>query len=351
MNERVTSQSFEPVRDRRSRRAFIASVGVAGGIAAISGTFATQSPQSASPSTRSITVSDGKVAVRGGNVWYRVVGAGKGTPVLLLHGGPGIPSDYLQPLDALGDERPVVFYDQLGCGKSDRPDDTSLWRVERFVDELATVRRELGLNQVHLYGHSWGATLAVEYMLTKPEGVESLVLASPLISTPRWISDQDKYREALPKKIQEILNRHEKAGTTDSTEYADAAMQFYKRHLCRLDPYPEAIIKALEGEGRPVYRTMWGPSEFHATGNLKEYDLTDRLKEISTPTILTCGFFDEATPESTRYFQSLIPGAEMVVFQKSAHVPHLEETEEYLKCVRIFFDRVDKGSPADSKSE
>ncbi len=115
-----------------------------------------------SPPTKSIQPGEGHVTVNGGKIWYRIVGSGKGTPVLVLHGGPGFPSDYLQPLEALGDERPVVFYDQLGCGKSDRPEDPKLWRAQRFVEELAEVRNALGLERIHLYGHSWGTMLAVD---------------------------------------------------------------------------------------------------------------------------------------------------------------------------------------------
>src|SRR5262249_10200477 len=122
---------------------------------------------------RAPVVREGKVAVEGGNVWYRIVGADKpGVPLLILHGGPGIPHDYLEPLDALANERPVVFYDQLGCGNSDRPKDKSLWTIEQFVDELAKVRAALKLDRVHILGHSWGTILAVEYMLKqKRDGV------------------------------------------------------------------------------------------------------------------------------------------------------------------------------------
>jgi len=120
---------------------------------------------------------EGHVDVPGGRIWYRIVGSGARTPLLLLHGGPGAPSYYLNPLDKLADERPIVFYDQLGAGRADKPTDVNLWRVERFVEELARPRTALGLTQVHILGHSWGTMLAADYMLTKPTGVRSLILA------------------------------------------------------------------------------------------------------------------------------------------------------------------------------
>ena len=138
---------------------------------------------------------EGMIAVPGGRVWYQILGArSKAIPVLTLHGGPGVPHDYLEPLGALGGERPVIFYDQLGCGNSDKPDDESLWTIPRFVDELAVVRESLELEKVHLLGHSWGTMLAADYMLRKrPKGVMSLVLSGPALSATRWTADTRAY--------------------------------------------------------------------------------------------------------------------------------------------------------------
>lgn len=140
---------------------------------------------------------EGYVDVDGGRIWYRIVGSGTRTPLLLLHGGPGSPSYYLDPLDKLADERPVIFYDQLGSGKSDHPANPALWRTERFVDELPRLRAALSLNEVHILGHSWGSMLAVDYMLTRPSGVRSLVLASPCLSVTRWLSDAEALKKTL----------------------------------------------------------------------------------------------------------------------------------------------------------
>src|SRR6185295_11111472 len=125
---------------------------------------------------------EGRIEVPGGRIWYRIVGSGTKTPLLVLHGGPGMSSAYLSPLAALADERPVIFYDQLGAGRSDRPTDSTLWTVDRFVQEIPRIRQALGLREVHLYGHSWGTILAVEYLLTQPQGVRSVILSSPAIS-------------------------------------------------------------------------------------------------------------------------------------------------------------------------
>ena len=284
---------------------------------------------------------EGFIDVTGGKVWYRIAGSGDSIPLMVLHGGPGYPHDDLEALDELADQRPVVYYDQLGCGKSDRPDDLSLWKAERFVEELGQVRRALDLGRVHILGHSWGSMLATDYALTQPKGLVGLILASPPISVPRWLEDAEKLKATLPREVQEAIARHEAAGTVDSQEYEDATMEFNKRFVCRLDPWPEVMSKSEAGMGTVVYETMWGPTEFYMTGNLADYDRSSRLKEIKVPTLFTCGRFDEATPESTTWYQSLLPGSEIAIFEHSAHMTHLEEPDRYIRVVRDFLNRAE----------
>ena len=219
-------------------------------------------------------------------VWYRVVGAGAGDLLVLLHGGPGFPSDYLSPLVALGDDRPVVFYDQLGCGRSGRPIDSRLWRLERFVAELGSVLAGLNVTRYHLLGHSWGAMLALDYALGRPTGLCSLILASPPLSLRRWLADAARYRAALPEAVRKVLDTHEAAGTIDTDAYAEATQTYYARHVCRLDPWPEPLLRSGEGAGQEVYRAMWGSSEFVIDGNLGDYERVDRLPEACYPDTL-----------------------------------------------------------------
>ena len=287
-------------------------------------------------------IREGHIPVPGGRVWYKIVGSGDTIPLLVLHGGPGFPHNYLKPLESLSDERPVVFYDQLGCGNSDRPEDPNLWHTERFVEELAKVRQSLNLEQAHILGHSWGSMLATDYALTKPEGIMSLILASPCLSIPRWLEDVGTYRKQLPADVQEVLDRNEIAGTTESEEYEEAVMEFYRIHLCRMDPWPEVLEQTLVGAGLQVYHTMWGPSEFFMTGNLADYDRTSRVGELVVPTLFTCGRYDEASPDATAWYQSLIPQAEIAIFENSSHMPHLEEMELYLQVVREFLNGIDQ---------
>jgi proline-specific peptidase len=288
-------------------------------------------------------IQEGRIPVTGGNVWYYVVGAGRTVPLLTLHGGPGAGHDYLESLEALLDERPVVFYDQLGCGRSDQPDDTSLWRIERFVREVDEVRDALGLDRVHLFGQSWGGWLAIEYMLSNPEGVVSLTLASTSASTAEFVRGANRLIDELPADMRDALHRGDAEQVYDSPEYVAAMDEFYRRHVCRLDPWPNALQRTGANlEGNAVYLTMNGPNEFTVIGNLKDWDRTDRLSEITVPTLITVGRYDEIVPTCAETLQRGIANSEMHVFEQSGHCAHLEEPEKYNRILRDFLHRVEQ---------
>jgi L-proline amide hydrolase len=289
---------------------------------------------------------EGHLEFRGHKVWYLVVGEDSPgrLPLLTLHGGPGAAHDCIEPLQELAEHgRRVIFYDQLGCGRSDHPHDPSLWTVDLFLEELATVRAVLGLDRVHLFGLSWGGMLAMEYALRRPPGLESLVLASAPANMKSWMAEADRLRRALPAGVQETLRRHEADGTTDSPEYQDAMLVFYERHVCRRTPWPEPVRRSVEQlmANPEVYLTMNGPSEFHVTGTLQSWSVAERLNEISIPTLFTCGRYDECTPEMSAAIASAIPGAELVIFEESAHFAQAEEPERYRQVVATFLDRVE----------
>jgi proline iminopeptidase len=305
------------------------------------GTFALRAEEPGVKEMSYEAVEEGYIQVTGGRVWYRMVGADKpGIPLLVIHGGPGGTHDYMEPLTALSDERPVVFYDQLGSGNSDIPQDKLLWTVERFVHELADVRKTLDLKKVHILGQSWGTMLAVDYMLTRqPGGVKSMVLSAPCLSVSRWIADQRAYLAEMPRENREAVAKAEISGNFASRRYQDAVTAYYKLHLCLLDPWPESLMRTFEKMNTAIYEYMWGRSEFTVTGPLKDYERAERLADIKVPVLFTCGRYDEATPKSTAFYQSLLPGSELVVFEDASHVHHLEKQVEYIKTVRAFLSR------------
>lgn len=283
---------------------------------------------------------EGFISVAGGRVWYRSVGEG-GVPLLCLHGGPGFTHNYLEPLEDLADRRRVIFYDQLGCGRSDRPTDTSLWTVPHFVEELVTVREALGLDRLHLFGSSWGGMLAMQYTLDHQPPLESLILCGSPASMPRWIKECNELRAQLPSGDQEILDRHEAAGWTACPEYQGALITFYRRHVCRMDPWPPGFERSFAEAGNDVYHTMNGPSEFTVTGNFKDWDVTDRLGEIRVPTLILGGEHDEARPAHMRDMHERVPNSELVVFEEASHLCFYEKREEFMATVNDFLDRIE----------
>jgi proline iminopeptidase len=288
----------------------------------------------------SLEPGDGHLPVEGGSIFYRVVGSGTGTPLLLLHGGPGYTGHYLEPLGVLGDDRPVVVYDQLGSGRSDRVTEPELMDINRYVRELDSLRSALGLEEVHLFGHSWGAMLALEYLATDPSGIVSLTLASPVISIASWAADGAELLATLPETTRATIEAHEAAGTTSSQEYQDASFEFMVKYVFGMEPpFPPELDSAVAGYNPAVYETMWGPSEFSPTGNLQTFDRAELLNTLQMPVLFTAGRFDEARPETLEGFAQAVPNAEVRIFESSAHLPMLTERDAYAEAVRDFLRR------------
>ncbi len=308
-------------------------------------------------SVAAFPVREGTIPFKGYETWYRIVGEreepGK-LPLLLLHGGPGAAHDYLEALDAMAATgRRVIYYDQLGCGKSAIPESRpEMWTVDLFVEEVGVVREALGLERVHILGQSWGGMLGMEYALTDPAGLASLTIASSPASMIQWVEEANRLRAELPADVQEALLRHEAAGTTDDPEYHAAMDVFYARHVCRVQPVPEEVQRSFDqiGEHPEVYHTMNGPSEFHVVGTLKTWDILDQIGKIRVPTLITSGRHDEATPAISGAIHERIEGSRWEIFEDSSHMPHCEEPERYARVLDGFLSEVERGEgvwPAD----
>ena len=293
--------------------------------------------------------SEGRIPFKGYETWYQIWGEedapGK-FPLLCLHGGPGAAHDYLEAIAALTTTgRRVIFYDQLGCANSGIPESRpELWTVGLYVEEVDVVRQALGLERTHLLGQSWGGMLGMEYALTQPQGIVSLTIASSPCSMALWLEEANRLREDLPAEVQQTLLAHEAAGTTDSPEYEAAMSVFYRRHVCRTDPMPEPVQRSFAklAANPEVYHTMNGPSEFHVVGTLKTWDVCDRLGEITIPTLVTSGRFDEATLLIAETVTRGIPGAQWVVFEETSHMAHAEQPEAYIEVLDAFLGQVEE---------
>lgn len=313
-----------------TRRAAMATMGAAG--------LSACSPPKPKPKTpAALAVSEGRAAVPGGEIWWKKVGAGPKPPLLLLHGGPGAGHNCLLPMSALGDERPVIFYDQLGCGRADSPPDEKIYTIQRSVDEVDAVRKALGLEKIVLFGHSWGAMLAIEYLCQgRGVGVEKLVLGGALASVPQASAGMQRLLAALPDGKGQRLKALEAAGKQADPEYQAIVNLFYQTHLCRADPTGsfaqsgEVISKSI------AYRVMNGPNEFTITGVIKDWDRRKDLGLIKLPTLITTGEFDEVTLDCHETIRDGIAGSKLVVMKDCSHATMDEKPAEYNALVREF---------------
>lgn len=286
---------------------------------------------------------EGYLHLAGGKVWYKIVGSGDKTPLLLLHGGPGVPSYYLNPIAELGKDRPVIFFDQLGCGRSDRITDTNLMTVDHYVEEVKDLRDSLGLKNFYLYGQSWGTMLGTDFYLAHPEGIKALILSSSALSIKKWMEDAQKQIATLPDSIQEMIKVNEANKTYDSPDYQRAMKVYYEKYVARKLPWSADVDSALSDhqEGTNVYMYMEGPSEFTITGTLKTYDRTPDLGKLKLPVLYIVGDNDEANPETTKYYQSLTPGAKIVVIKNAGHLTMQDNPEQHNQALAAFLDSCD----------
>ena len=290
---------------------------------------------------------------RGFDVWYRSIGDDRDgrLPLLVLHGGPGATHRYLASLADLAAGRRVIFYDQIGCGRSGHPTDPDFYSAELFVEELAALRTALKLDAVHLLGQSWGGMLAMQYALEPRAGLASIIVADSPADMVQWVSEANRLRAELPPDVAAALLAHEAAGTTTDPAYAAAVDVFYRRHMCRLDEWPPEVtetIHALETDGL-VYNVMNGPSEFHVIGKLRTWSILDRLDRITVPTLLLSGAYDEATPAIVGAIAERISHAEWIVFPNSSHMPHVEEPVAFRSAVRGFLTGVEQRRTVDDR--
>lgn len=282
------------------------------------------------------------IEVPGGRVWFKRVGSGDGLPLLVVHGGPGLPHYYLSSLERLADEREVIFWDQLGCGNSEHPSDPGLWTMQRSVAEMDAVVQSLGISAFHIFGNSWGAMLAQQYVLDMPSGAVSLTISNSAASIPVFAENVIRLKSQLDPATQDAIDRHEAAGTTDSAEYQAAITTWNQTYLCRSQPWPRDLYLAFQNMGAEIFHTMFGPSDFNIVGTIRDWDVIDRLTEINLPTLLLAGRFDECSPEHMREMHERIAESRFEFFENTAHLPFIEEPDRFDEVMRDFLAQHDR---------
>src|SRR3954452_21958006 len=294
---------------------------------------------------------EGELRWDGHRTWYRVVGDldpdSPRAPVVICHGGPGETHDYVAPIaDLSRSGRACILYDQLGNGNSERLPDAGadFWTVELFARELEALVEPVGIDgRYHVLGQSWGGMLGFAHALRRPPGLLSLTAADSPASVTDFVAGCNELRATLPAAVQATLDEHEAAGTTDTPAYAAAVEEFATRFVCRLDPWPDALVRSFDAmeQDPTVYGTMNGPSEFHVVGTIRDWDVTGRLPEVDVPVLLVSGGHDEVRPWVVEKAERALRDAEWVLLPDASHTPHLEEPERFLDVVEDFLARVE----------
>jgi proline iminopeptidase len=285
--------------------------------------------------TQKPTEQESYFQIDGGKIWYKVIGSGNKTPIVILHGGPGFPSYDLAPLFALADDRQIIIYDQLGCGRSGELTDTSLMNIQSQRKELTALLKHLNINRFYLYGHSYGAALAVDYYFEEKNRPQALILSSPFLSSRKWESDADTLIASMDTVFSKPLRNAKLRNWKDTSNYEKAMENYYNSFYNRINKN-QYIDSSIARTGKKLMSTMWGNEEFLVTGNLKNLDFTTDLPKITVPTLFTTGEFDAARPSTVRYFQQLTPGSKFVMIEKSGHSTMNDNTQADLKAIREF---------------
>jgi proline iminopeptidase/L-proline amide hydrolase len=326
-----------------SRRALLAGAGAALAAGPLSGAPAPGPRRSSGVTACPVPEVERKLPAPGGKLYARGNGqlSGGPAPALFLHGGPGGTHFGMVGALPLADSRGVILYDQLDCGLSDRIGDRANWTVDRFVSEIDAVRRAFNLDRLHLSGTSWGGTLALEYAARNPEGLESLILFSPLVSTRSWLDDAEVYIAQLPPEHQAAIAEARRTGNFESEQFMAADSYYARQHLSRERLSP--LHLACQGRTDPLfnldlYTYMWGPSEFVVTGTLLYYDGEPLLPKVRAPTLIVSGEHDEARPATMKEFASRMPDGRYQMIPGSGHWIENDRPAEHQKVLRDWLE-------------
>lgn len=287
-------------------------------------------------------------------VWTKRVGNNPKMKVLFLHGGPGATHEYFECADSYLPQAGIeyYYYDQLESSYSDQPSDSTLWSVERYVDEVEQVRKALNLDNSNFYllGHSWGGILCMEYALKYGENLKGLMISNMMASIPEYI----KYANEVlgpqldPDVLKEIRDLEAQGKFTDDRYQELVFNHYYPKHVLRMpiEKWPDPVNRAFAHINYDLYLTMQGPSEFGVVGDakLKEWDLTERLGEITVPTLSIGGQYDTMDPEHMEWIAGQVSKGRYLHCANGSHMAMYDDQKTYFDGVIEFMNDVNDGS-------
>ena len=292
------------------------------------------------------------IEIDGGyKVWTKRFGNNPDMKVLLLHGGPAMTHEYLECFESFFPQANIEFYeyDQLGSYYSDQPSDTSLWTIDRFVEEVETVRQKLGLtpDNFYLLGNSWGGLLAMEYALKYQENMKGLIVCNMTADFGKYEAYNAQLRSQLRPTLLDTLKSYEEKEDYFNPEYAEIVMnEYYTKHICRIpiENWPDPWMRSLEHVNPDVYVYMQGPSEFVPGGILKGWSVWDRLPEIEVPTLTVGAKYDTMNPEEMEEMSELVQNGRYLFCPNGSHLAMWDDQEVFMEGVINFIKDVDSGA-------
>ncbi len=283
-------------------------------------------------------IKDGFLTIKDNKIYYKIYGYKiNNIPLILVHGGPGVNHIYLETISDLSDERPVVLYDQLGCGYSDKVSSQESYNLDYYREELKILIENLGYEKVNLLGSSWGTIVVAEYVTNYESPViNKIILSGSCLDVSMWINDQRENMKKISEEYYNVIIDCEDRKDFSNLNYKKSIMEFYSKYLCRSNPWPEILIRSFEILNEDLYNNLWGPSEFTCTGRLKDYSILHKLKDIKVPVLYTVGEYDECTPATAELYKNNTPGSQLIVFPGASHTHHIEKQNEFNNTIRDF---------------
>ena len=279
-------------------------------------------------------------------VWTKQIGNNPTTKVLLLNGGPGCTHEYFECFESflLKESIEFIYYDQLACGNSDNPKDTSLFNLPRYVEEVEQLRIALHLDKTnfYLFGHSWGGILAMQYALKYQSNLKGLIISNMMASCPKYGKYAD---DVLAKQINanvlDTIRTIEKQGDFKNPKYMQLLQtNYYSQHICRLPEYPEPVSRSFNKMNNDLYTIMQGPSEFGISGKLTNWDVSDELKNINVPTLVIGATYDTMDPKYMEWMSKEIPKAQFLLCDKGSHMCMYDDQQTYMKGLIKFLKEI-----------
>jgi proline iminopeptidase len=280
-------------------------------------------------------------------VWTKRFGQNPTIKVLLLHGGPACTHEYFESFESFLPQEGIefIYYDQLGSAFSDQPNDTSLWNLPRFVEEVEQVRVALKLDKANFYllGHSWGGILAMQYALKYQQNLKGLIISNMMASCPAYgkYADEVLSKQIAPDILTEIKNIEAKQDFANPRYMQLLYPSFYEKHILRWPAanWPDPVKRNFAKINTTIYTQMQGPSEFGIAGNLEKWDVSTQLSTIKTATLVIGATHDTMDPKYMKWMATQMPNGQFLLCPDGSHMSMWDDQNHYFKGLISFLTK------------